>query len=91
MRVGGGLFPRPILSTPTTGGTFPCAPKAFASGNARTASPPCPAIDRPPPGRDGGRLFVRDTRLRDGDVREVAYEHFEKLALKILARLKNSR
>ena len=35
--------------------------------------------------------FIRDTRLRDGDVREVAYEHFEKLALKILARLKNSR
>ena len=33
-------------------------------------------------------IFIRKARAQDGDVREVAYEHFEALALKILGRLK---
>lgn len=35
--------------------------------------------------------FIRGIRRKDGDVREVAYEHFESLAVRISTRLKNSK
>ena len=37
------------------------------------------------------KIFIEKARIRDGDVREVAYEHFENLAEKISARLKKSK
>ena len=38
-----------------------------------------------------GKAFIEEVRREDGDVREVAYEHFEKLAMKIMERLKKPR
>ena len=38
-----------------------------------------------------GKSFVEKARIRDGDVREVAYEHFTNLALKISGQLKKSK
>lgn len=37
------------------------------------------------------KIFIEAARDKDGDVREIAYEHFENLALRIQKRLKKSK